>query len=136
MLENVCTDSRQAKAGDVFFAIQGERFDGHEFLDQVAAKGVAAVVVEKKKIPALLPDCAVLIVDDVRAAFGKLAAAYRKDFGECTFEEARQALNNSTQECSLPPHRRSLALSIPQPSSGSRSKSGSTGLQSVFASAG
>jgi UDP-N-acetylmuramoyl-tripeptide--D-alanyl-D-alanine ligase len=79
-VKNAGTDSRQAKRGDLFFAIHGEKFDGHKFLDEVAAKGVAAVVVEKNKIPATLPDCAVLVVDDTRAAFGKLAAAYRKDF--------------------------------------------------------
>jgi UDP-N-acetylmuramoyl-tripeptide--D-alanyl-D-alanine ligase len=77
---DVCTDSRQAKAGDVFFAIQGEKFDGHDFLDEVAAKNVVAVVVERKKLPSTLPACAVLVVDDVRAALGKLAAAYRRDF--------------------------------------------------------
>jgi UDP-N-acetylmuramoyl-tripeptide--D-alanyl-D-alanine ligase len=80
LVKNVCTDSRQAKTGDLFFAIHGEKFDGHEFLDEVAAKGVTAVVVEKRKIPAPLLDCAVLVVDDARAALGKLAAAYRKDF--------------------------------------------------------
>jgi UDP-N-acetylmuramoyl-tripeptide--D-alanyl-D-alanine ligase len=80
LVKNICTDSRQAKPGDLFFAIHGEKFDGHEFLDEVAAKGVAAVVVEKRKIPAPLLDCAVLVVDDARAAFGNLAAAYRRQF--------------------------------------------------------
>ncbi len=79
-IKNVCTDSRAAKAGDVFFAIKGEKFDGHEFINEVAAKGAAAVVVEKNKIALPLPNCAVLEVDDVRVALGKLAAAYRKDF--------------------------------------------------------
>ena len=76
----VCTDSRQAKPGDLFFAIKGERFDGHDFLNEVATKGVAAVVVEQKKVPAPLPGCAVLVVDDARAALGKFAAAYRRGF--------------------------------------------------------
>ena len=80
MVKNVCTDSRKAQAGDLFFAIKGEHFDGHDFLNEVAAKGVAAVVVERNKVPAKLPECAVLVVDDVRAALGKFAAAYRKDF--------------------------------------------------------
>ena len=81
-IKNVCTDSRQAKAGDLFFAIKGEKFDGHEFVADVAAKGVEAVVVEKSKIGGLKipPGSAVLAVDDVRVAFGKLAAAYRRDF--------------------------------------------------------
>jgi UDP-N-acetylmuramoyl-tripeptide--D-alanyl-D-alanine ligase len=81
LVENVCTDSRQAKPGDLFFAIKGEKFDGHDFLTEVVAKGVTAVVVpEKGKIPAQLPDCAVLVVKDTRAALGRLAAAYRKEF--------------------------------------------------------
>ena len=69
---NVCTDSRQAKPGDLFFAIKGERFDGHDFLNEVAAKGAAAVVVERKKVPAPLPECAVLVVDDARAGAGTI----------------------------------------------------------------
>jgi UDP-N-acetylmuramoyl-tripeptide--D-alanyl-D-alanine ligase len=80
LMKNVCTDSRQAQAGDLFFAIKGERFDGHDFLNEVAAKDVATVVVETKKISAQLPECAVLVVDDARIAFGKFAATYRKDF--------------------------------------------------------
>ncbi len=77
-VKNVCTDSRAAKPGDVFFAIKGEKFDGHDFIAEVAAKGVAAIVVEK--IPAKLPNCAVLTVKDVRVALGKFAAAYRQEF--------------------------------------------------------
>jgi len=76
----VSTDSRTAKAGDLFFAIQGEKFDGHDFINEVVAKGVAAVVLERKKNLAKLPACAVLAVDDVRVAIGKIAAAYRQQF--------------------------------------------------------
>ena len=80
LVKNVCTDSRKAQAGDLFFAIKGEHFDGHDFLNEVAAKDVAAVVIEQKKIPAKLPKCAVIEAGDVRAALGKFAAVYRKDF--------------------------------------------------------
>jgi UDP-N-acetylmuramoyl-tripeptide--D-alanyl-D-alanine ligase len=80
LVKNVCTDSRRAKPGDVFFAIKGENFDGHAFLNEVAEKKVTAVVVEQKKMPARLPDCAVLSVADSIAALGKFAAAYRRDF--------------------------------------------------------
>ncbi len=77
---NVSTDSRAVKAGDLFFAIKGEKFDGHDFLSEVSAKKVAAVVVEKTKAKTLKLACEVLAVDDVRSALGKLAAAYRRDF--------------------------------------------------------
>jgi UDP-N-acetylmuramoyl-tripeptide--D-alanyl-D-alanine ligase len=75
----VCSDSRQARAGDLFFALAGGRFDGHDFLPEVARKGATAVVVARDKVPANLP-CAVIAVDDPRGALGRLAAAYRADF--------------------------------------------------------
>lgn len=76
----VCTDSRSAKAGDLYFAIKGEKFDGHDFVAEVAAKHVAAVVVDKQRFPALTLNCPLLAVNDVRAALGKCAAAYRREF--------------------------------------------------------
>ena len=79
-VKNVCTDSRQTKLGDLFFAIRGEKFDGHDFLNEVAAKGDAAIVIEQKKTPAQLPDCAALVVEDTRIALGKFTAVYRQDF--------------------------------------------------------
>jgi UDP-N-acetylmuramoyl-tripeptide--D-alanyl-D-alanine ligase len=80
MFENVCTDSRQAKPGDLFFAIKGEHFDGHAFVAEVAVKGVTAVVVQREKVPPFVINCPVLAVDDVRAALGRLAAACRQEF--------------------------------------------------------
>ena len=84
MAKNIRTDSRRAQPGDLFFAIKGEHFDGHDFLAEVAAKGAAAVVVEKSKVQSpkskLAPGMALLAVDDVRLALGKLAAIYRKEF--------------------------------------------------------
>jgi UDP-N-acetylmuramoyl-tripeptide--D-alanyl-D-alanine ligase len=80
MVLSVGIDSRQAKAGSLFFAIQGDRFDGHNFLTEVAARGAAAVVIERGKVPPQLPDCAVLLVDDARQALGRLAAAWRTAF--------------------------------------------------------
>src|SRR5436190_948534 len=79
-VSRVCTDSRQAQAGDLFFALAGERFDAHNFVPDVAAKGVAAVVIDREKIPATLPRCAVIAVDNPRVALGRLGDEYRKDF--------------------------------------------------------
>jgi UDP-N-acetylmuramoyl-tripeptide--D-alanyl-D-alanine ligase len=97
-ITGVCLDSRTAKAGDLFFAIKGEKFDGHDFVAEVAVKNVAAVVVEKKQVGRVTPcvplsatlatagrglpalPCPLLAVADVRAALGNLAAAYRREF--------------------------------------------------------
>src|SRR5688572_15523448 len=74
----VSTDSRRIAAGDVFFAIRGEKFDGHNFLSQVLAQGASAVVVEKAR--AQPSGAGVIAVDDTRRALGKMGARYRKDF--------------------------------------------------------
>ena len=76
----VNTDSRQAQAGDLFIALSGERFDGHAFVAEVAAKGAAAVVIERGHKLAELPECAVIQVTNARQAFGQISAAYRKQF--------------------------------------------------------
>jgi len=76
----ITIDSRTAKAGDVFVAIKGDRFDGHDFLTEVAARGVAAVVLEAAKLPAQPPDCGVIVVADARQALGRLAARVRQGF--------------------------------------------------------
>src|SRR5579883_1821669 len=83
----VGTDSREAQSGDLFVALVGERFDGHEFLGEVAQKGVVAMVVERSKMnrfaahnPQVSEGCGVITVDNSRQALGRLAARYRNDF--------------------------------------------------------
>lgn len=93
LVSRVCTDSRQVQPGDLFIAIAGEKFDGHKFIAEVAAKGVAVVMVEKSRVgdlPSLslavgeaigdskLP--AVVAVTNTRQAYAQLAAHYRLDF--------------------------------------------------------
>lgn len=76
----VCTDSRQARAGDLFFALSGERFDGHDFVDEVIARGVSGVVVCHDRRPRAAGDVAVLAVRDPREALGRMAGVYRSEF--------------------------------------------------------
>lgn len=76
----VNTDSRQAQPGDLFIALSGERFDGHEFVKEVAQKGAAAVLVEKGRSLPALPDCVVIQVANTRRAYGQIGAAYRGEF--------------------------------------------------------
>jgi UDP-N-acetylmuramoyl-tripeptide--D-alanyl-D-alanine ligase len=79
-VSRICTDSRQVQSGDLFFALSGDRFDAHDFLPQVVATGVAAVVAEKKKIRSAEQPFSAILVDDTRKALGRLAASYRRDF--------------------------------------------------------
>ena len=79
-VRRVCTDSRKLQADDLFWAIKGENFDGHDFVAEAAGKGAAAVVVDRDWISGKLPACAVIAVEDPRRSLGLLAAAYRQDF--------------------------------------------------------
>jgi UDP-N-acetylmuramoyl-tripeptide--D-alanyl-D-alanine ligase len=78
MVNGFTTDSRQVQPGTLFLALAGERFDGHNFLEQVVQQGAGAVVVNRNKARKL--SCAVIAVDDTRKALGALAARYRADF--------------------------------------------------------
>jgi UDP-N-acetylmuramoyl-tripeptide--D-alanyl-D-alanine ligase len=75
--EGVSTDSRTVQAGALFVALRGETFDAHDFLDQVVARNVAAVVVDK--LPENFPLPA-LVVPDTLAALGRIGNAWRSQF--------------------------------------------------------
>src|SRR5579859_555710 len=74
-ITGVCTDSRRAQPGDIFFALSGEQFDGHDFVPHVVSKA-AAVVVRRDRAPAAWGNCAVIAVEDPRRALGRFAAGY------------------------------------------------------------
>ena len=80
VVRRVCTDSRQAQGGDLFIAIAGEKFNGHDYLAEVGRREAAAVVVERSRLPVLPLGCAVIAVADTRSALGRLASHYRADF--------------------------------------------------------
>ena len=73
----VVTDSRKVASGDIFVALAGERFDGHDFLEQVAAAGAGCLVICKETPLKTLPAVPCLLVDDTLWALGDLAA-YRR----------------------------------------------------------
>src|SRR5450631_4113401 len=74
----VSTDSRSVEPDQLFVALRGDRFDGHDFVDQLADKGIRAVLVDetnKLSVPATMT-C--ITVPDTLRALGDLAAAYRR----------------------------------------------------------
>lgn len=76
-LRGLGTDSRQVRSGDLFFALKGEKADGHEFLAAVAAAGASAVVRADYPLERLPAGGFFLRVDDGLAALGRFAAGYR-----------------------------------------------------------
>ncbi|MHB8810340.1 MAG: UDP-N-acetylmuramoyl-L-alanyl-D-glutamate--2,6-diaminopimelate ligase [Desulfobulbaceae bacterium] len=76
LLGEISTDTRTLKPGDVFLALQGENFDGHDFVKTAVAQGVAALLVSRS-CAVSAPGVAVIRVEDTLRAYGDLAR-YRR----------------------------------------------------------
>jgi len=77
----VSIDSRTVKQGDCFFAVKGERFDGHDYIAEALARGAACAVVGKSLAMESSRDAVVLRVPDTITALGDLAREYRRQAG-------------------------------------------------------
>lgn len=75
--DGVSIDSRSVLPGQLFVALPGERFDGHDFLAAAAARGASAALVERVQPGLGLPQ---LQVADTRLALGRLGALNRAAF--------------------------------------------------------
>lgn len=73
---NISKDTRSIQPGDVYWALSGEKFDGHDFAAASASAGAAVVVVSREIAPLPL-DTAVIRVDDTLCALQRLAAWHR-----------------------------------------------------------
>ena len=67
-------DSRKAAAGSVFFAVPGEKVDGHDYIGEAVKRGAAAVVVSRRGSWPLAP--AMMRVKNVRSVMGLWAAHF------------------------------------------------------------
>lgn len=79
-LPTLSTDSRTVEPGQVFVALRGERFDGHAFVEAALARGVAACLVDRRwarREGTRFPDAPLLVVEDTRRAYGRVARALR-----------------------------------------------------------
>lgn len=73
-VKDITIDSRTAKDGDLYIAIHGENFDGHDFSASAVKNGAAAVMCHKD----IDCDCPKIIVKDTQEAFLQLASWYRE----------------------------------------------------------
>ncbi len=74
----VTIDSRNIKSGDLFIAIKGPNFDGHDFINEAQKQGACGVMVEKE----VHTDLPVLKVADTRLALGRLGALRRAQLAD------------------------------------------------------
>lgn len=77
LFKGVTTDSRNVGKDDLFVALIGENFDGHDYCQAALEKGAAAVLVQKK-ISGLAAEATTILVEDTLTAYQQIAHAYRK----------------------------------------------------------
>lgn len=77
VFRTVCTDSRAGKLGGLFFALRGERFDGHDFVEKAIQSGARGVVLDRR-MEGLPRDTTVFIVKDTLEALHDLARFNRR----------------------------------------------------------
>jgi UDP-N-acetylmuramoyl-tripeptide--D-alanyl-D-alanine ligase len=75
-------DSRTIQPGELFFAVKGERLDGHDFVEQALSRGAVAAVVEKTQLIRYPKTASLLAVENTLATLQTLATAVRKKWGK------------------------------------------------------
>ena len=85
--QGVSTDTRTLARGELFVAIRGERFDGHDFLSAAKQRGAAAALVDERHSGPLVQErhggaatLPLLIAEDTRRALGRLGRHWRERF--------------------------------------------------------
>ena len=100
--EGYSIDSRTVNAGELFFAVRGERLDGHDFIGSALKRGAIAAVVSRARV-ASLPDfvlaAPLLIAEDPLAALQSLAAHIRRRWGKRLVAVTGSAGKTTTKEC-------------------------------------
>ena len=82
LAEGYSIDSRTVCPGQLFFAVKGERFDGHDFVEQALEKGAVAAVVRHDQMHRYAQKTRLLAVGDTLVALQTLATAVRKLWGK------------------------------------------------------
>ena len=94
-------DSRTVSPGELFFAVHGDRLDGHDFITAAVERGAIAAVVSRARVAAL-PDAVLalplLIAEDTLVALQSLAAHVRRQWGKRVVAVTGSAGKTTTKE--------------------------------------
>src|SRR6185437_15882164 len=94
-------DSRTVRPDELFFAVTGERLNGHDFVAAALEHGAVGAVVSRARVAAL-PDAALaaplLVCDDPLLALQTLAAHVRRQWGRCVIGITGSAGKTNTKE--------------------------------------
>jgi len=96
--EGYSIDSRTVGEGQLFFAVKGERLDGHDFVEQALGNGAVAAVVRKDELLRYRVQTRLLAVEHTLAALQTLATAVRKLWGKPVIAVTGSAGKTTTKE--------------------------------------
>ena len=91
-------DSRTIQPGELFFAVRGERLDGHDFVQPALEKGAAAAVIAKTHAERFAGSQNLLVVSDVLVALQTLGSAVRRIWGKTVIGVTGSAGKTTTKE--------------------------------------
>src|SRR6201993_4965421 len=91
-------DSRTGSPGELFFAVKGERLDGHDFVDAALERGAILAVIRKDQLHRFSGNIKLLPVDDTLIALQTLATAVRKLWGKSLIGVTGSAGKTTTKE--------------------------------------
>ena len=91
-------DSRTVRPGELFFAVKGEKMDGHDFVQQAVEKGAVAAVVSHEKHLKLASALPLIVVEDTLVALQTLATAVRRLWAKALIAVTGSAGKTTTKE--------------------------------------
>src|ERR1700756_2757866 len=91
-------DSRTIQPGELFFAVKGERLDGHDYVHQALERGAVSAVVRKDQLARFTVKTCLLAVDDTLIALQTLATAVRRIWGKPVVGVTGSAGKTTTKE--------------------------------------
>lgn len=91
-------DSRTIRPGELFFAVKGDRFDGHDFVARAFEKGAVAAVVAGERFPENGSRGPLLVVEDPLMALQSLATSVRRLWGKPLIAVTGSAGKTTTKE--------------------------------------
>jgi UDP-N-acetylmuramoyl-tripeptide--D-alanyl-D-alanine ligase len=91
-------DSRTIRPGELFFAVKGERMDGHDFVWQALEKGAVAAVVAAGKLDGVSSQAGLIVIEDTLVALQTLAKSVRRLWGKPLVAVTGSAGKTTTKE--------------------------------------
>lgn len=99
LAEGYSIDTRTLRPGELFFAIKGERLDGHDYVEAALQAGAAAAVIERTQLARYADTSKLIAVADSTLALQNLGAAARRLWGKKLIAVTGSAGKTTTKDC-------------------------------------